>query len=797
MKTRFSMRTSLWLALVLMGVLSMALALATGTIYRELALDNHRSALASLINLKVQDLLEDLAAKSRELGSDLHREPAFSAAFDAHDTEAVSKLLDSQFHRYYQTANIIKLQKIYAFDAAYSLFAESSEGSQSIGKGEVVCGGLIQRARRRSGAENLKMISELCISSGRFYQAVMVPVGGLRPVGYLVVITDPAHSLIPLGEALGMPLHMARTDGKDVYLSPDWPHPDALDKMLVANYVLKTQAKQDALTISMATDLSPLTAKLREARNIVLLVAGILTLLTVFGALAVMQKTALQPLRSLMRQIKLVIEDRSHLGEPVLVTGNAEMSELAEDFNTLTAELKHLYEKLENMAFSDPLTGLPNRALFNDRVAQVIHTSERHKTSFALFMMDLDRFKQVNDTLGHTVGDKLLLQVAERLQRALRKTDTIARVSEGTLARLGGDEFSAVLPMVGSSNYAGLAAKRIQSEMQQPFVIESHSLNVGISIGISIYPDNGTDADTLVRHADVAMYHAKKNQRGMSFYDTEQDSHSMFQLTLDSELRAALEQDKLQLYFQPKIDIVSGNICSAEALMRWNSPEKGFIPPDVFIPIAEQTGLIQPLTRWVLNKALEQCAQWHAAGFPITVAVNLSARSLHNFGIIDDVAQALENWDVTSRHLYLELTESAIMADPAQAMEILTQLHSKGVLLSLDDFGTGFSSLSYLKKLPMDEIKIDKSFVMDMNRDSNDSTIVRSIIDLAHNMSLKVVAEGVEDQDALQHLTSLRCDIVQGYFISKPLPPDEFMRRLTERQWSPVSIENANTVKLN
>ena len=231
--------------------------------------------------------------------------------------------------------------------------------------------------------------------------------------------------------------------------------------------------------------------------------------------------------------------------------------------------------------------------------------------------------------------------------------------------------------------------------------------------------------------------------------------------------------------------------------MRWNSPEKGFIPPDVFIPIAEQTGLIQPLTRWVLNKALEQCAQWHAAGFPITVAVNLSARSLHNFGIIDDVAQALENWDVTSRHLYLELTESAIMADPAQAMEILTQLHSKGVLLSLDDFGTGFSSLSYLKKLPMDEIKIDKSFVMDMNRDSNDSTIVRSIIDLAHNMSLKVVAEGVEDQDALQHLTSLRCDIVQGYFISKPLPPDEFMRRLTERQWSPVSIENANTVKLN
>jgi len=788
MKTRFSMRTSLWLAIVLMGVLGMALALATGGVYRELALDNQRSALANLVNLKVHDLLGGLEEKSRELSTDLHREPTFRAAFDAHDQEAVSKLLDGQFHRYYQTANVIKLEKLYAFDAEYALFAESSEGSSAIDKGEVVCGDLMRRARQRRGADHLKMMSELCLSGGRFYQAVMVPVGGLRPVGFLAVVSDPAHSLIPLGAALGMPLRLARADGGEVYRSPDWPRSDAFDKVLVADYVLKTKGMEDALTVSMAADLAPLTAKLREARNIVLLVAGMVTLLAVFGALVVMQKTALQPLRSLMRQIQLVIKDRSHLGEPVSVAGNAEISELARDFNTLTAELKDLYGTLEKMAFSDPLTGLPNRALFNDRVDRIIVISERQQTRFALFMMDLDRFKQVNDTLGHSIGDKLLQQVAERLQGALRKSDTIARLQDETLARLGGDEFAAVLPMVGSGDYAGLAAKRILSEMHEPFVIESHSFNVGISIGIAIYPDNGADADTLMRRADVAMYQAKQNQRGIAFYDSEQDRHSVFQLTLEPELRSALERDTLQLYFQPKIDMAGGRICGAEALLRWNHPERGFIPPDAFIPIAEQTGLIEPLTRWVLNKALEQCSQWHAAGFPISVAVNLSARSLHNANIIDHVAQALVNWDVSPRYLYLELTESAIMADPERAMELLTRLHNMGVVLSVDDFGTGYSSLAYLKKLPVDEIKIDKSFVMDMNRDSNDSVIVRSTIDLAHNMSLKVVAEGVEDQDILQHLTSLRCDIVQGYFLSRPLPPDEFMRRLTELQWSEVEV---------
>jgi diguanylate cyclase (GGDEF)-like protein len=787
MTIRFSMRTSLWLAIVFMGLLGMALALATGGVYRELALDNQRSALSDMVKLKVGDLLEGLELKSRELGTDLQREPTFRAAFDAHDRESVGRLLDSQFHRYYQTANIIKLEKLYVFDADYSLFAESTEGSSAIDRGKVVCGDLVQRASRRSKADHLKAISEICLSDGRPYQAMIVPIGGLRPTGYLLIATDPAHSIQALGGALGMPFKLSLAGG-EAYHASDWPKPNALDKTLVAHYVLRTHAGEDAVTVSMANDLGPLNARLSGARNMVLLVAGLATLLAVFGALLVMQKTALQPLRSLVQQIQLVLKDRSHLGEPVSVGGNAEIRELAQDFNTLTGELKNLYGTLEKMAFSDSLTGLPNRALFNDRVDHVILLSERQQTRFALFMMDLDRFKQVNDTLGHTIGDKLLQEVAKRLQGALRKSDTVTRLQDETLARLGGDEFAAVLPMVGGGDYAALVARRILNEMQQPFVIETHSFNVGISIGIAVYPDNGTDADTLMRRADVAMYQAKHDHRGIAFYDSEQDRHSVFQLTLEPELRSALERDALALYFQPKIDMAAGKISGAEALLRWNHPERGFIPPDTFIPIAEQTGLIEPLTRWVLNKALEQCAAWHRMGFPISVAVNLSARSLHNANIIDHVAQALVAWDVSPRFLYLELTESAIMADPDRAMELLTRLHNMGVVLSVDDFGTGYSSLAYLKKLPVDEIKIDKSFVIDMNRDSNDSVIVRSTIDLAHNMSLRVVAEGVEDMDILQQLTALRCDIVQGYFLSRPLPADEFMRQLADLRWQAVAV---------
>jgi len=784
------MRTSLWLSIVLMGLLGMALALITGSVYKELALDNQRSSLTSLIELKVKDLISGLEGKSRELATDLHKEYAFRSAFENQDRSLIVSQLNNQFHRYYQTAGVIKLEKLYAFDAGYSYLAESSEGLSNLGNGKVVCSNLIQQARQRKGGNHLKILSELCTARGRVFEAVIVPVGGLRPAGYIMVVTDPSHSLIPLGKMLGMPVRLTDTNGKELYRSPDWPSEEATDKVLVANSSLVSKNGESALNVYVATDLGPFNAKLRDARLIVLLVAGLATLLAVFIALFLMQQTTLKPLRSLMSQIRLVIRDRRYLGEPVSVSGNVEIVELAGDFNMLTAELKELNVTLENMAYSDTLTGLPNRSLFNDRVEQITRMSERQNTSFALLMMDLDRFKQVNDTLGHTVGDKLLQQVAKRLKSAMRKSDTLTRLAKPdtlsrlgneVLARLGGDEFAAVLPMIQNADFAAMVAKRILNEMEHPFIVENHSLSVGISIGIALFPENGTDSDTLIRHADVAMYLSKKEQRGYVFYDTEQDRHSMLQLKLESELREALENDKLSMFFQPKVDMTSGKICSAEALIRWDHPEHGQIAPERFVPFAEQSGLIEPLTRWVLNKALEQCTKWHTAGYKIGVAINLSARSLHNSDVIDDVSQSLTNWSVPSNFLSLELTESAIMANPEHAMEILSKLNAKGVQLSIDDFGTGYSSLAYLKKLPMHELKIDQGFVIDMNHDSNDAAIVHAIIDLAHNMSLRVVAEGVEDEDIMKRLRSMNCDVAQGHFFSLPVSSDDFMTVLSKQ----------------
>jgi len=784
-----SMRTSLWLSIALMGALGMALALATGAMYREEALDSQRVSLVALVELKASDLLGGLEVKALEFAAGVQREPEFRKVFLAKDQAGTRSALDGEIRRYFENAGSIKLEKLYAFDVKYKLLAESSGGVSTSTPGGIVCDQLVSRASRRDMGDRLKPLSQLCLANGRPYHAVLIPIGGPLPEGYLQVISDPTVSLRSIESALGMPVKLNYIDGVQAYRSPNWPRPNAMEKVLVADYRLNTYAAQRALTVSVAYDIRALQEKLARTRNIMLLVAGLSTLLAVVIALLVLQRTAINPLRSLIAHIKLVLEDRSHLGEQVSVAGNVEISELAASFNTLTGELNGLYASLENMAFNDSLTGLPNRTLFNDRVNQVALTSQRQKMSFAVFMMDLNRFKQVNDTLGHGVGDMLLQQVAVRLQRTLRKSDTVSRAQDDTLARLGGDEFAAILPMLGSPDYALAAAHRIMAEMEQPFEVDGHSLSVGISIGIAVYPKDGDDVSTLMRHADVAMYYAKQGQRGISFYDQMQDQHSLSQLTLEPELQQALEADALALHFQPKIDMKSGTVCGAEALLRWQHPERGFIPPDTFIPMAEQTGLIHPLTQWVLNRALEQCACWHREGFPISVAVNLSACSLRDMNIVDDVVQALERWGVAAEFLCLELTEGAIMADQGRAMEILTRLDEMGVSLSVDDFGTGYSSLAYLKKLPVDEIKIDKSFVIDMNQDSNDAVIVRSTIDLAHNMSLRVVAEGVEDDEIMRHLTSLHCDVVQGYYVSRPIPAAEFMECLCNLDWQRAGTE--------
>ena len=437
---------------------------------------------------------------------------------------------------------------------------------------------------------------------------------------------------------------------------------------------------------------------------------------------------------------------------------------------------KEAQAALEHQALHDSLTDLPNRVLLHDRLKQAIRAAQRDNASVALLVMDLDRFKEVNDTFGHHIGDLLLQQLGDRLGTVLRASDTIAR--------LGGDEFAVLLP-TASDEDAKIIADRLLQQLEQPFALSGMQLEIDASIGIALSPEHGTDADTLLRRADVAMYVAKTTNAGHAFYTVDQDQHSPMRLAMVSELRRAIERNELSLYFQPKVDLRTGKISCVEALVRWQHPKHGLLSADLFVPIAEQTGLIRPLSQWVLNAALRQCNRWRQSGLDISVAVNLSMRNLHEPEIDEMIRKLLHRWGVPPACLTIELTESSLMADAARAMDVLRRLREMGVAVSIDDFGTGYSSLAYLKRLPVLELKLDKSFVAHMASDNNDAAIVRSTVGLAHDLGLSVVAEGVEDLETWDLLTALGCDVAQGYFISRPLPPRILSDWLARGLWHP------------
>jgi diguanylate cyclase (GGDEF)-like protein/PAS domain S-box-containing protein len=438
-------------------------------------------------------------------------------------------------------------------------------------------------------------------------------------------------------------------------------------------------------------------------------------------------------------------------------------------------QARHQVTSLRHQAMHDALTGLPNRTMLFEKLERAIEESRAGGVKLALMLMDLDRFKEVNDTFGHQFGDALLKQVSFRLQNQLRGDDFAAR--------LGGDEFAVVLPHVADSTTAATTARRILGTLEQPFVIDGQVLEVGGSIGIALFPEHGGDARTLLRRSDVAMYAAKQKQSGYSFHRDDLDTRTPDQLALVVELRGAVERGELVAHYQPKLHMRSGIMTRAEVLMRWNHPQRGHLGPAHFIPLAERTGLIRGMTDWLLDHTIGQCRVWQDAGAPVHVAVNVSARSLLDQGLPGKVQSALDRWGVEPRFLKIEITESSIMADPAHALAILSMLQSMGVRLSVDDFGTGYSSLTHLRELPVDEIKIDKSFVIGMRASDADAAIVRTVIDLAHNLGKQVCAEGVEDADTWQMLKSLGCDLAQGYWIARPMAANALMEWLTRTSW--------------
>jgi diguanylate cyclase (GGDEF)-like protein len=467
-----------------------------------------------------------------------------------------------------------------------------------------------------------------------------------------------------------------------------------------------------------------------------------------------------------------LIQEKERLAHEIHAA-NAELQRINLDLERVVQD-KH--QQLVRVAHYDALTGLPNRLLFGDRLQQAVARANRTELLVAVLFLDLDRFKNVNETLGHPAGDQLLQSVAERLAVCTRESDSIAR--------LGGDEFALILADLADAQNAAHAAEKILAVLAPPFEVEGHEIFVSASIGISVYPADGVDTTVLVKNAETAMYHAKgQGKSNFQYYARQMNASALQRLTLENSLRRALEREEFQLRYQPQLELGGGKIIGVEALLRWNHPEQGLLSPERFISLLEETSLIIPVGEWVLHTAFLQNKTWHEAGLPaIRMAVNLSALQFRQADLVGAISQILQETglDPASHELELELTESLIMNDVEETVVTLNKLHAMGIKISIDDFGTGYSSLSYLKRFPISSLKIDRTFVRDLSTNPDDAAIVGAIIALGHSLKLKVIAEGVETAKQLEFLRAMQCDEMQGFYFSRPVPAAEITEMLLQ-----------------
>ena len=488
----------------------------------------------------------------------------------------------------------------------------------------------------------------------------------------------------------------------------------------------------------------------------------------VLALIASMVKVIHKPIHLLRDQSKEIV--KGNLGLPLTnPTRLKEIRYLSNDLENMRKSLVNLAERMQYKATHDELTDLPNRYLFNDRLKQCTAISGREKKEFAILLLDLDRFKEINDTLGHGVGDEVLKVVSRRMLLGLRDSDTIARI--------GGDEFSFILMNINQIVAEKIASKIIEA-IEPTFEVKDHSLKVGASIGISIYPQDGDNPELLMRRADVAMYNAKNNHLQVSSYCPEMDSDHYEKLILSNDLRDNITNGCFEPLFQSKVNLITGKICGCELLLRWNHPNLGLINPDKFIPLAERENLIGDLTRWVISSHLHDFIDIVKKDKYFHVAINVSPIDLLNTVLFESISEILEQSQFPKSNLYIEVTENAIMKNPARSVEILNMFSNEGIIVSIDDFGTGYSSLSYLQKFPISELKIDKSFICNLSKDSNNYPIVMATITMAHDLGITVVAEGVEDKSIIDLLIEMGCDRAQGYYFSYPLKINEFKKLL-------------------
>ncbi len=653
-------------------------------------------------------------------------------------------------------------------------------------------------------AEQQSQAAAMVVLNGALYQMVVVPVLGPLPIAWLVVgfsIDDKfarnLQSLTALNvsfltkDRAGSQWQLLATtlpsgaSGALPHLLPSLPEsksPETTSTGIATLHMgdedymtltsgLETQSGTHIVAI-LQQSLQQAQEPLRRLQRLLLMLSGLSLLATLAASYRIAHSITkpISELGSLASRIQ-----QGDYSQPAPVDREDEIGELASAFNHMKDGLATREARITELAYRDQLTGLPNRTLFRDRLEQAAKVTNRAGQNFALLIINLDRFNEVNVILGHHIGDLLLQEISRRLATIL------ARDSD-TLARLGGDEFAVLLPDC-DTQCAMIVVRKILDTLDQPILLEGQEVISTGSVGIAIYPEHGDEINTLLRHADIAMYEAKHDNSGYALFDLNYVEQNQQHLSLLAELRQAIERSEFVLYYQPKVGFATGTLGHVEALVRWIHPERGMIPPDQFIPYAEHTGYVRTITRWVIETALRQRRQWEEMGLPLTVSVNISARDLMNSDLPKLFAGLMDKYGASPRWLCLEITESAIMGDPKRALGILEELHGMGFSLSVDDFGTGYSSLAYLKKLPVSELKIDQSFVFHMADDQDDATIVRSTIDLGHNMGLVVVAEGIENKATWDMLQAMGCDLAQGYYISKPMAADALLKWIAQAPW--------------
>lgn len=789
------------IALTVVGIslAGLLMAILIGEVYYRNALGTHTNNLRELVRIQSTQLLNNLRDELSDLGFYLQGEPAFRDALTSKNPTEIQSILQQQFERHIANQGLISLLGLSVFDKRASVSAEAFDGAKA--QQAAYCSDLAKQYKDATGLAASRSTAQLCSGNAAGAFALMVPIGGLNPIGYLQLVVDPIRALSLLEDRLGRPIRIARATAAEETLHQSWNWPKVSTfSSLIPSYTLTTPAGDAVLRITAFYDANDVNSSAANTRYMVFIAAALLTLVVTLLGYRSLRAQVLVPVERLQRQITRIKTNKHCLDEKIVPAGHNDVRAIIAGFNDLSGELSRLYDRMQVMTLRDPLTQLPNRLHLQQAIEDMVRLSSSSQFSFAVMIMDIDRFKHLNDSLGHGCGDAILVQVSERLRKCVRATDVLAANHapnvpslDQTVARLGGDEFAGLFPLISTAEGALTVARNILRTMSSPFVVDTHEYVISLSIGIALFPAHGNDPQTLLRRADIAMYAAKGEQKGVMVYNSLLEAETQRQLRVENELRRAIDLQEFELWYQPQIEVVTGTAIRVEALLRWRHPERGTLSPDDFIPLAEQTGLIIPLTVWVLESAISTCVRWREAGIRIGVAVNISARALTDPSVLTILPHLLMRYRLDPVDITLELTETTIMTNPQKMIAVLEKLKLMNINLAIDDFGTGYSALTVLKQLPVHELKIDKSFILDMHHNPNDTAIVRATLDIANHLNLRTVAEGVETQPQLLSLTAMGAQIVQGYYIAKPMPEEKFIHWIQRFHWEDFTRIRAET----